>query len=125
MKNGISSGASPAGEAGAEQELAAIAALCSGKVRYMEEGDRRYIHMEGLHFRVHEAEKQMDALLCLNYPNPVYPTKLYLPTNLGLGLNWNETASILAKPWSTWSWKGVTPDQAPLAILACHLKAFQ
>ena len=112
-------------EAVTEPELVMIAAICSGGVRYMDEAGRRYIYMEGLRFLVRGAEKQMDALLCLNYPNATYPTKLYLPTNLGLGLNWNETAYIVARNWFTWSWGGVSPNQAPLAILGGHLEAFR
>jgi hypothetical protein len=81
--------------------------------------------MSGLRFLVRGAETQMDALLCLNYPNPTYPTKLYLTANLGLGLNWNENAYLLGKPWFTWSWKGVSPDQEPIAILAGHLEALR
>jgi hypothetical protein len=115
----------PSGEVGTDEELEAIAALCAGTVRYITEGDRRYIHMERLNFLVRWTEQQMDALLCLNYPNAAYPTKLYLPANLGLELNWNATDYILAKPWFSWSWRGVLPNQAPLAILAGHLKAFQ
>jgi hypothetical protein len=114
-----------AGEVLIEPELAPLAELCAGEVRYMEEGGLRYVHMVGLRFLVRGAEKQMDALLCLNYRNSSYPTKLYLPANLGLGLNWNETAYILAKPWFSWSWKDVSPNQAPLAILAGHLEAFR
>jgi hypothetical protein len=108
-----------------EPELAPIAALCAGAVRYMEEGGRRYVYMEGLKFYVRGAERQMDALLCLNYPNNAYPTKLYLTANLGAGLNWNENAYILGKSWFSWSWRGVLPNQAPLAILAGHLEAFK
>jgi len=119
-------GAVPAAAAGAiEPELAPIAWLCSGAVRYLEEAGLRYIYMEGLKFLVRGAEKQMDALLCLNYRNGSYPTKLYLPANLGLGLNWNETAYILAKPWFSWSWQGVSPNQPPFAILAGHLESFK
>ena len=84
-------------ETGIEQELLPIARLCTGKVQYMPEGSFRYIYMEKLRFLVSGADKEMDALLCLNYPNNAYPTKLYLPVNLGLGLNWNETAYILAR----------------------------
>lgn len=113
-----------AGEA-VDPELVAIACLCAGKVKHMEEGGLRYIHMEGLRFLVRGESKHMDALLCLNYRNSSYPTKLYLPANLGLGLNWNETAYVLGKPWFTWSWKGVSPNQPPLAILAAHLEAFR
>jgi len=91
----------------------------------MEEGGRRYIYMGGLHFQVKGTEQKMDALLCPNYPNDGYPTKLYLPANLGLGLNWNETAFILARTWFTWSWRGVARNQPPLAILAGHLEAFR
>ena len=91
----------------------------------MTEGDKRYIHMEGLRFLVRGAEKVMDALLCLNYPNAAYPTKLYLPVNLGLGLNWNENAYLFAKTWFTWSWRGVSQGQEPIAILAGHLEAFR
>jgi hypothetical protein len=113
------------GETDVAPELISIAGLCAGRVTYMEEGGRRYVFMERLRFLVRRVEKQMDALLCLNYPNSTYPTKLFLPENLGLGLNWNETAYILARHWVTWSWKDVRPDQEPIAILAEHLRAFQ
>jgi hypothetical protein len=106
-------------------ELAPIAALCSGKAQYMNEGGRRYIFMQGLHFLVRGAERQMDALLCLDWPNASYPTKLFLPANIGLGLNWNENAYILGKPWFSWSWKDVSRHQPPFAILAGHLEAFR
>ncbi len=109
---------------GMGQDLALVAALCAGAVRYMTEGDRRYVYMEGLGFLARGAEKRMDALLCLNYPNAGYPTRLYLPVNLGLGLNWNGTAYIFARQWFTWSWRGVTPAQPPVEILAGHLEAF-
>ena len=108
-----------------EPELRPIAALCSGAVRYMEEGGLRYVYMEGLKFYVRGTEKQMNALLCLNYPNSSYPTKLFLPANLGLGLNWNGNAYLLAQPWFSWSWQGVSPNQPPIAILAGHLEAFK
>ncbi len=108
-----------------EPELAAIAELCSGSVRYMNEGARSYIYMERLRFLVRGTERQMDALLCTNYPNASYPTKLYFSANLGLGLNWNESAYILGRPWFSWSWRGVSPAQPPLAILAGHLEAFR
>ena len=106
-------------------ELAPIATICDGVVQFMEEGERRYVHMVGLRFLVKGTERKMDALLCLNYPNQSYPTKLYLQANLGLGLNWNENAFILARPWFSWSWKDVSPNQPPLAILAGHLEAFR
>jgi hypothetical protein len=112
-------------DTGLEPELVPIKNICVGAVRYMTEGGRRYIYMEGLRFLAKGVEKQLDALLCLNYPNPTYPTKLYLAANLGLGLNWNETASILAKPWYSWSWKDVSPNQPPFAVLAGHLEAFR
>lgn len=115
----------PASDANIEPELAPIAALCAGKVRYMNEGGHRYIHMEGLRFLVQGTERQMDALLCLDYPNPSYPTKLYLTANIGLGLNWNETPYLFAKAWFSWSWKDVSRDQPPCAILAGHLEAFR
>ena len=67
----------------------------------------------------------MDALLALNSPNPSYPTRLFLPASLGLGLNWHETAYILGRAWVTWSWNNVPANQAPAAILADHLAAFQ
>jgi hypothetical protein len=114
-----------------EPELAPIAALCAGRVRYMEEGGRRYVLMEGLRFLARGDQKEMVALLCLNYPNGSYPTKLYLPERLnlppknGVTLNWNETAYILARHWFTWSWNNVHPNQEPVAILAEHLRAFQ
>jgi hypothetical protein len=114
-----------ASDVAVEPELAAIAGLCSGEVRYMDEGGLRYVHMVGLRFLVRGVEKKMDALLCLNYRNSSYPTKLYLPANLGLGLNWNENAYILGRPWFSWSWKDVSPGQTPLAILAGHLEAFR
>jgi hypothetical protein len=106
-------------------ELVGIARLCAGTVRYIDEGMLKYIHMEGLHFLIRGAERQMDALLCLNYPNDSYPTKLYLPANLGLGLNWNESPYLFGRPWFSWSWKGVNRGQSPIAILAGHLEAFR
>jgi hypothetical protein len=117
---------SPLAEATAvAPDLAPIAALCSGRVKYTEDGGRRYVYMEGLRFLVRGQETQMDALLCVNYPNSSYPTKLYLPVNLGLNLNWNENAYILARPWFSWSWKDVRPNQTPIEILAGHLEAFK
>ena len=108
-----------------DPELVPIAALCGGAVRHMEERGLRYVYMEGLRFYVRGTKRQMDGLLCVNYPNPSYPTKLYLAENLGLGLNWNENAYILARPWFSWSWQGVSPNQSPIAILAGHLEAFK
>lgn len=108
-----------------EPELQLIAELCVGEVGYMEEANRRYVYMGGLRFLARGENKQMDALLCLNYPNPSYPTKLYISANLGLGLNWNESPYILGRQWFTWSWKDVSPSQSPFEILAGHLKAFQ
>ena len=81
--------------------------------------------MQGLRFLVRGTETQMDALLCLNYRNPTYPTRLHFPANLGLGLNWHETAYLFARSWFSWSWKDVSPGQAPLAILAGHLEALR
>lgn len=108
-----------------DPELTQIGLLCAGPVRRMNEGGRSYIFMEGLRFFVRGAQKQMDALLCLNHPNNSYPTKLFLPENLGVGLNWNETAFIFARHWFSWSWKDVSPNQEPVAILGEHLRAFQ
>jgi hypothetical protein len=112
-------------DSAADAELRPIAALCAGAVRRMEAGGLRYIHMEGLKFYVRGEQRQMDALLCLNYPNGSYPTKLYLAQNIGLGLNWNDTPYLFARPWFSWSWKDVSRDQPPFAILAGHLEAFK
>ncbi len=81
--------------------------------------------MEGLHFTVSGALRIMDALLCLNHDNPTYPTRLYLPEQIGTGLNWNETAAFLNRAWHTWSWRDVSPDQSPVEVLAGHLAAFE
>lgn len=123
---------SATGETEVEPELAPIAAICGGRVRYMEEGGRRYVFTERLRFLARGEHKEMDALLCLNYPNAAYPTKLFLPERLNLpakpgeaALNWNDTAYILARNWFTWSWKDVSPNQEPFAILAEHLRPFQ
>lgn len=114
-----------AGSTSLEMELVPISGLCSGQVRYMSGGGHNYIHMEGLRFLARGAEQHMDALLCLNYHNGAYPTKLYLPEKLGLGLNWNGDAYLFAKQWFTWSWRGVSPNQTPFEILAGHLEAFK
>lgn len=106
-------------------ELNPFNEICTGRVEYMTEGSYTYVFMEGLHFIAKGAQKCMDALLCLNYSNPTYPTKLFLPENLGLGLNWNENAYILARQWFTWSWKDVPQTLTPYEILAAHLRAFQ
>jgi hypothetical protein len=118
-------GLAPAALITVEPELVPIAALCSGEVRYMEDGGLRYIYMPALRFLARGAQQVMDALLCLNYRNSTYPTKLYLPANLGLGLNWNENAYILGRSWFSWSWKDVPPNQPPFAILAGHLEALK
>jgi hypothetical protein len=106
-------------------ELEPITWMCSGSVRYFDEGGRRYIYMHGLRFYVGQTSQEMDALLAMNWPNPAYPTRLFLPANLGHGLNWHETAYILGRSWVTWSWKDVRANQAPVAILADHLAAFR
>ena len=106
-----------------EPELQPIALICSGLVTRLEEGTKRFIHMERLKFRVRGVQREMDALLCLNYPNDTYPTKLFLPENLGAGLNWNENGFFLGRPWFSWSWSNVARDQSPIAILAEHLRA--
>lgn len=113
------------GELIVDPELAPLRLLCDGRVEFMFEGERRYVFMEQLRFLVKGAERRMDALLCLNWSNAAYPTKLFLPENLGLGLNWNENAFILARQWFSWSWQGVSPDQPPFAILGGHLEAFR
>lgn len=115
----------PACDGEIEHELLPIVALCLGPVRYMAEGGRRYIFMERLCFLARGEQRQMDALLCTNYPNDTYPTKMYLAENIGHGLNWNETAYLFARTWFTWSWRGVSPNQTPFAILAGHLEAFK
>lgn len=102
--------------------LGPIAALCDGEVSFKEEGGRKFISMEKLRFRVGATARVMDALLCLNYENASYPTKLYVPENLGgEGINWNETAYHFGRNWCTFSWSGVSPDQPYLEILAEHL----
>jgi hypothetical protein len=105
-------------------ELEPISCMCSGPIRYIEEGGRRFIHIQGLRFTVGNQAMEMDALLALNWANPNYPTRLFLPQQLGHGLNWHENAFILGKAWFTWSWKDVKADQAPFEILANHLAAF-
>lgn len=109
----------------AEPQLAPVRLICEGPVMWMEEGGRRYIHIVGLKFMAKGKELVMDALLCPNYPNAGYPTKLYLTKNLGLGLNWNETAFILGRTWFTWSWARVPSNQPLISILADHLEAFR
>jgi len=106
-------------------ELAPIAVLCSGPVRYRDEDGKRYVHMVGLHVLVRGEQKELEALLCLNYPNGTYPTRLYFRVNLGLGLNWNENAYIFATQWFSWSWKDVKATQSPIEILAGHLEALR
>ena len=106
-------------------ELEPITWMCSGTVQYLDEAGRRYIYMRGLRFYVGQTPQEMDALLAINWPNPSYPTRLFLPANLGHGLKWHETAYILGRSWVTWSWKDVNANQAPVVILADHLAAFQ
>ncbi|MCF8534115.1 MAG: hypothetical protein K9G48_13995 [Reyranella sp.] len=106
-------------------ELEPISWMCTGPVRYFQEGERRYIYMQGLHFLVGDKAVEMDALLAINWPNPTYPTRLFFPEPLGHGLNWHESAFILGKSWITWSWTGVQAGQTPAEILANHLVALQ
>jgi hypothetical protein len=102
-------------------ELRPIAQLCDGEVSFRTDGWRRLIYMQGLRFYASGVEQKMDAVLCLNHNNAAYPTKLYLASPVGAGLNWNETAYILGRPWQTFSWRDVSPNQAPIEILAAHL----
>jgi hypothetical protein len=111
-------------QAADDRELADIATMCSGPVQYMSANNMRYLYMGGLGFWVKGAHTKMDALLCLNYTNPTYPTRLYLPNSLGLGLNWHESAYLFARQWHSWSWSGVRANQPLIAILAEHLRAF-
>jgi hypothetical protein len=122
----VDGSALPAGaDVTVDAELVPIAALCNGKVERRSEGDRRYILMEGLRFYVAGEPRVSDALLCLNYPNASYPTRLFFPDKLGHGLNWNSTEYILAGHWESWSWKDVPTDQPAVEILAAHLGAFR
>jgi hypothetical protein len=91
----------------------------------MAEAGRNFIFMEDLHFIAKGAQRCMDALLCLNWNNPAYPTRLFLPERLGLGLNWHQEAYLIARNWFTWSWRGVAANAPPIEILASHLAAFR
>ena len=113
-----------AAQAADNQEFADIAIMCTGPVRYMSANNMRYLFMGGLGFWVKGAHTRMDALLCLNYGNASYPTRLYLPHTLGLNLNWHESAYLFARQWHSWSWSGIHANQPLLAILAGHLRAF-
>lgn len=104
-----------------EADILSIASICDGEVSFKTDGGRNFIYMQGLRFLVSGVERTMDALLCLNHNNPSYPTKLYLTENVGVGLNWNESAYILARQWHTFSWSNVSPDQPVFEILAAHL----
>ncbi|MCK1415322.1 MULTISPECIES: hypothetical protein [unclassified Bradyrhizobium] len=109
---------------GLDESLRPIAQLCDGKVSFQTDGWRKLIHMAKLRFRVGSSSHVMDAVLCLNYDNPSYPTKLYLAENVGgEGLNWNEQAYLLGRNWQTFSWKDVPADQPYVDILASHLSA--
>lgn len=108
-----------------DDELHRLAILCNGGASRKSENGRDYILLEGLRFKVQGAARVSDALLCLNYPNSGYPTKLFLPEKIGCGLNWNSTEYILARHWETWSWRDVSPDLPLLDVLALHLAAFQ
>ncbi len=103
--------------------LRRIAALCDGEVSRTTDSGRDLLYMEGLRFFVAGKEHKMDALLCLNYPNPTYPTKLYLSQQMGTGLNWNESAYLLGRNWYTFSWKDVSANRPLIEILAAHLAA--
>src|SRR5262249_34010584 len=102
-----------------------VAALCNRGVERRSENGRDYVLMGDLRFRVRGEARVSDSLLCLNYPNTTYPTRLYFPEKLGCELNWNATEYILARHWETWSWKDVSPRLPLLEILAGHLKAFK
>ena len=111
-------------KAGTDEPLFRIAQLCDA-ASFHSEGGRNFIFMEGLRILVNGACQKLDALLCLNHNNPSYPTKLYLSAQLGMGLNWNETAYILARNWHTFSWRDVRGDMPYHEILAAHLAPLQ
>ncbi|TAK82751.1 MAG: hypothetical protein EPO20_20335 [Betaproteobacteria bacterium] len=103
--------------------LRPIEYLCEGEVSRRSESGRDLVFMQGLRFYVNSKEHKMDALLCLNHPNPTYPTKLYLAERVATGVNWHETAYLLGHQWHTYSWKDVKADRPLLEILAAHLSA--
>ena len=103
--------------------LRRIALLCDGEVSRKTDGNRDLLYMQSLRFFVTRTERKMDALLWLNNPNATYPTRLYLPEKLGAGLNWHEDAYLLGRQWHTFSWRGVSPNQPLIDILAAHLMA--
>jgi hypothetical protein len=113
----------PVGDQMDASALGPIAELCDGEVSYFVEGTGHYILMTGLRFMVEGIEHKMDALLCLKNVASGYPTKLYLPTKVRSGLNWNESPYIHGRAWETFSWSGVSGDQTPIEILAGHLDA--
>lgn len=111
----------PAGD----PELEPIAIICAGAVERRNDGNDRFILMEGLRFKAKGVDHQQDALLCLNQRDG-YPTKLYLTQQVpGVHQNWQGPYYILGRPWRSWSWNNVSADQTPIKILASHLQALQ
>lgn len=104
-----------------QAQLDAISALCDERASFHVDGWRHLIFMPKLRLLVDGIERKIDAVLCLNHDNPTYPTKLYLAEQVGVGLNWNETAYLLDRSWHTFSWRDVPSNLSPFEILAAHL----
>ena len=107
-----------------DSTLGRLQVVCAGQVTRRAEGSDKFIELPGLCFLVRGQKRQMDALLCLNQRDG-YATKLYLAEPVAeLGRPWSNFY-ILGRNWFSWSWKEVSPNQSPIAILAGHLEAFQ
>jgi hypothetical protein len=110
-------------EVNTDPSLRPITYFCDGEVSRRSDSGRDLIYMQGLRFFVNGKEHKMDAVLCLNHPNPTYPTKLYFAEKVESNVNWHDTAYLLGRNWYAYSWKDVKPDQPLMAILAAHLAA--
>jgi hypothetical protein len=108
-----------------DEHLLPIREICEGEVRFMVDGQRRLIYMQGLRLMVNGTPRTVDAVLCLNHSNPTYPTRLYFAEQLGCGLNWHESAFLLGRTWYTFSWSNVASNQSPIEILAAHLRPLE
>ena len=104
-------------------DLDEVLHLCRG-VHEVHEGGQLFLHLKGLRLPPDCGPAEVDALLCLHRRDG-YESRLYLSERIvQKGANWT-TACILDRPWHTWSWQGVSPQQRPIQVLAAHLKALQ
>ena len=93
------------------------------------EAGKEYVYLPKLRFKVGEAPKEMDALLCLTAEG-AYLTRLFLAESIPErpnvhGAAWIAPRMIFGRVWHTWSWQNVPASLPLIQVLLDHLNALR